>query len=94
MLEIPGVKLLVAMVSAAKDISGTRILEALIVAAITTLATGYIAVRILEEKTSSLSQRMDVVEKNANERYAEIRGDIRRLYELVLEDRAQGRTRR
>lgn len=94
MLEIPGAKLLIAMVSAAKDISGARILEALIVACITTIATGYIAVRILEEKTASLSRRMDAVEKNTNERYAEIRGDIRRLYDLILEERPNGRTRR
>lgn len=95
MLEtIPGAKLLVAMVGVAKDISGARIIEALVIAGITAASTGYIAVQVLDERVRALDKRLDAVEKRAEERNARIESSLQGIYTILASTRPDRRTSR
>lgn len=71
-----------------------RILEAVIIAAITAIATSYSMVKVLDERTVSITDRINRIEEREERRYREIQEDLHRIYALLVESRAQGRTGR
>lgn len=74
--------------------STQRIVEAFIIAMMTALASGYVTVKILDERTEALAKRMDRVEQAADARYGSIQEDLRRIYTILVENRQIGKAGR
>jgi phosphate/sulfate permease len=74
--------------------NGQRILEAVIIAAITAGATSYAMVKVLDERTIAITDRINRIEEREERRYRELQEDLRRIYGLLVEARPSGRTGR
>lgn len=68
--------------------SGTRILEALIIAAVSALASGYVTGRVLEERLLALHKDVQRIERRVDRQEQ----DLRNTREMMLRrEGAQGR---
>lgn len=94
MIEVPGAKLLVALMTSPVKLNATRIGEALVIAGITAASTGYIAVQVLDERVRALDKRLDAVEKRAEERNARIESSLQGIYTILASTRPDRRTSR
>lgn len=85
----------VALASATPvKLSPQRIIEAVFIAIISAAVSTYVMVRVLDERTQELTKRMDRLESSQDTRYSAIQEDVRRIYAILVEARAQNRTAR
>jgi hypothetical protein len=74
--------------------NGQRIAEAIIIAAITAGATSYAMVKVLDERTIAITDRINRIEEREERRYRELQVDLQRIYGLLVEARPASRTGR
>lgn len=79
---------------AAHRISVQRVIEAVIIGAITAGLSTYVTVQVLDERMKSINARIDRIEHEADRRVSAIQEDVRRIYALLVASRPAGRTER
>lgn len=89
MLEGPaamqGGKWTLAAVVGATGLNKQRVGEALLIAIITSVASAVVTVRILDERTTEMTKRMDKFEERQERRYETLQGDLQRIYVVLAE---------
>lgn len=74
-----------ATVGAVTGVSKQRVVEAVIIASVTALATSFVTTKVLEQRTSALEKRMDEYEGRQERRYDALQGDLRQIYVMLAE---------
>lgn len=91
---LENIPFIAASTAVAPKVSTQRIVEAVIIGLISAGMSTYITTKVLEEKASQIDRRLSRVEEKVDRQYESLQGDLRRLYGIIIEDRARGRTTR